>query len=37
MIALGGIFAALDRRYRIGMRVRARSAAGNTLTQEAAN
>jgi cytochrome c-type biogenesis protein CcmF len=35
MIALGGIFAALDRRYRIGIRVRARTAAGNTLTREA--
>ncbi|MBT8121640.1 MAG: heme lyase CcmF/NrfE family subunit, partial [Gammaproteobacteria bacterium] len=35
MIALGGIFAALDRRYRIGIRVRARTATGNTLTREA--
>ena len=35
MIALGGIFAALDRRYRIGIRVRARTAAGTTLTREA--
>jgi cytochrome c-type biogenesis protein CcmF len=37
MIALGGILAALDRRYRIGMRVRTPAAAGNTLTREAGN